>query len=75
MISVLIEGGGKTVAAFFEQKFVDEVELHVAPQAFGNGRAWFEGEGVAHLADALQFESLQSEPLGEGIRINSRVKR
>lgn len=75
VISVLIEGGGKTVAAFFEQKFVDEVELHVAPQAFGNGRAWFEGEGVAQLADAWQFESLQSEPLGDGIRINARVKR
>lgn len=74
-ISVLIEGGGKTIASFFEQNLVDEIELHMAPQAFGNGRSWFEGEGVAQLSDAWQFTNMKFETLGDGIRINARVKR
>ncbi len=72
---VLVEGGGKTVAQFFEQNLVDEIELHIAPQVFGNGVSWINGEGIANLADATKCENLICEKLGDCIKLNARVKR
>jgi diaminohydroxyphosphoribosylaminopyrimidine deaminase/5-amino-6-(5-phosphoribosylamino)uracil reductase len=57
VLSVLVEGGGETHAAFLEADLCDRLILHVAPLAIGGKRApsWLGGEGVARLGAAPRF--------------------
>jgi diaminohydroxyphosphoribosylaminopyrimidine deaminase/5-amino-6-(5-phosphoribosylamino)uracil reductase len=73
MIGVLVEGGGKTIGEFFSQGLVDEIELHVAPKAFGGGTSWL--EFPRSLEQAWQFTDVQTAPLGDGFMVRAKVKR
>ncbi|MDQ2987067.1 MAG: bifunctional diaminohydroxyphosphoribosylaminopyrimidine deaminase/5-amino-6-(5-phosphoribosylamino)uracil reductase RibD [Armatimonadota bacterium] len=73
MIGVLVEGGGRTIGEFFKQGLVDEIELHVAPKALGGGTNWLQAPRA--LSEAWQFEDVAIQPLGDGFRINAKVKR
>ena len=73
MIGVLVEGGGKTIGEFFSQGLVDEIELHVAPKAFGGGTSWL--EFPRPLEQAWQFTDVQTAPLGDGFMVRAKVKR
>jgi diaminohydroxyphosphoribosylaminopyrimidine deaminase/5-amino-6-(5-phosphoribosylamino)uracil reductase len=57
VLSVLVEGGGETHAAFLAAGLCDRLILHVAPLAIGGHGApsWLGGEGVARLAAAPRF--------------------
>ncbi len=74
VIGVLVEGGGRTIEAFFRQGLVDELELHVAPKIFGSGLSWIEGQGVYRVSDAWRVEDAECSRLGEGFRLRGRVK-
>ena len=74
IIGILIEGGGRTIEAFFRQGLVDELELHVAPKIFGSGLSWVEGQGVYRVSDAWQVENAECSRLGSGFRLRGRVK-
>jgi diaminohydroxyphosphoribosylaminopyrimidine deaminase / 5-amino-6-(5-phosphoribosylamino)uracil reductase len=56
-LSVLIEGGAQTHAAFMEAGLVDRLLVATAPIAIGGATApsWLGGEGVARLAKAPRF--------------------
>ncbi len=55
---LLCEGGGELNAALFTAGLVDELHLTVCPKVFGGRDAptIADGEGVARLADAAQFQ-------------------
>jgi diaminohydroxyphosphoribosylaminopyrimidine deaminase/5-amino-6-(5-phosphoribosylamino)uracil reductase len=57
VLSLLVEGGAETHAAFMEAGLVDRLYVVMAPLAIG-GRAapsWLGGEGPAKLARAARF--------------------
>jgi diaminohydroxyphosphoribosylaminopyrimidine deaminase/5-amino-6-(5-phosphoribosylamino)uracil reductase len=57
VLSLLVEGGAETHAAFMEVGLVDRLFVVMAPMAIG-GRAapsWLGGEGPAKLARAIRF--------------------
>ena len=57
ILSVLVEGGGDTHAAFLADGLCDRLLLYLAPRAVGGARApsWLGGEGVAKLDKAYGF--------------------
>jgi diaminohydroxyphosphoribosylaminopyrimidine deaminase/5-amino-6-(5-phosphoribosylamino)uracil reductase len=57
MVSVLVEGGAETHAAFLEAGLCDRLLLHVAPLAVGGARApsWLGGAGIERLERAHRF--------------------
>ena len=75
--SVLIEGGGTTLASAFEAGVVDKVLFFVAPKIIGGRDAItaVEGEGAARMCDAIQLERMRTESLGEDILIEAYVKK
>ena len=75
--SVLIEGGGTTLASAFEAGIVDKVLFFIAPKIVGGRDAItaVEGEGVLRMADALLLERMRSRPVGEDILIEAYVKK
>jgi diaminohydroxyphosphoribosylaminopyrimidine deaminase/5-amino-6-(5-phosphoribosylamino)uracil reductase len=75
--SVLIEGGGTTLASAFEAGVVDKVLFFVAPKIIGGRDAItaVEGEGVARMHDAILLERMQAQPVGEDILIEAYVKK
>jgi diaminohydroxyphosphoribosylaminopyrimidine deaminase/5-amino-6-(5-phosphoribosylamino)uracil reductase len=78
LLSVLVEGGGDTHAAFVEAGLCDRLILHVAPIAIGGpAPTWLGGQGVARLADALRLTLVATRRLGDDIelRYERRVPR
>ncbi|HOJ68655.1 MAG TPA: bifunctional diaminohydroxyphosphoribosylaminopyrimidine deaminase/5-amino-6-(5-phosphoribosylamino)uracil reductase RibD [Candidatus Hydrogenedentes bacterium] len=65
--SVLIEGGGQTLASAFEANVVDKVCFFIAPRVIGGRDAVtaVEGEGVATIDDAVRLRDLTFTPVGE----------
>jgi riboflavin-specific deaminase-like protein len=55
---LLCEGGGELNSALFRAGLVDELHLTVCPKVFGGSSAptIAEGEGIRHLADAVQLD-------------------
>lgn len=49
--NVLVEGGAKTLGAFFDENLVDEVHLFVAPKLVGSGTSAVIGRGRELMAE------------------------
>ena len=76
IVSVLIEGGGTTLASAFESGIVDKVMFFVAPKIIGGREAVtaVEGEGAKRIMDAIYLENMTSQTVGEDILIEAYVK-
>ncbi len=74
--SLLIEGGGTTIASAFEAGIVDKVSFFIAPKIVGGHEAVtpVEGRGVATMDEAIQLENMQVTPLGEDLLIEAKVR-
>lgn len=77
IMTLLIEGGGETLAAAFAAGIVDKVLCYVAPKIVGGRDAVTPvgGEGVAMVDDAIQLEDMRAQPLGGDVLIEAYVKR
>lgn len=75
--SVLIEGGGTTLASAFNAGVVDKLMFFIAPKIVGGRDAVtaVEGEGAARMNDALPLENMRATPVGEDILIEAYVKK
>ena len=73
--SLLIEGGGTTLASAFESEIVDKVCFFIAPKIIGGRDAVtaVEGEGVAVMDDAIQLTDLRVDRVGEDILVEGYV--
>ncbi|MEO1269185.1 MAG: RibD family protein, partial [Myxococcota bacterium] len=73
--SVLVEGGGTTLAHIHEAGCVDAWIAHVAPVLVGGASAPtpLDGLGAAQLADALRLSDAQVTRLGHDIEIAAPV--
>lgn len=69
--TVLVEGGGVLLASLFRDGLVSKVEAIVAPLIIGgeHARTPVEGEGFAHIGDALRLSRVSVGRLGEDVHI------
>lgn len=75
--SVLIEGGGTTLASAFGAEIVDKLLFFIAPKIVGGRDAItaVEGEGAARMSDAIALERMRAIPVGEDVLIEAYVKK
>jgi len=73
--SVLIEGGGSTLASAFEAGIVDKVMFFIAPKIIGGRRAIsaVEGVGTERMNDVLTLRDMTATPVGQDILIEAYV--
>jgi len=73
--SVLIEGGGSTLASAFAAGIVDKVMFFVAPKIIGgrNAVSAVEGLGAEKMSDALVLRDLSATAIGQDILIEAYV--
>ena len=69
--SVLVEGGGKLLASFFQQNLVDKVTVFLAPILLGGEIAHtpWDGKGASRIADGLRLRDVVVEHIGYDILI------
>ena len=75
--SVLVEGGGETVAAFFEAKLVDKVSFFIAPILLGGRSAVpaVGGTGVESISNAIRLREIEVVRIGKDILISGYPER
>ena len=73
--SLLIEGGGATLASAFEADIVNKVCFFVAPKIIGGHEAItpVEGVGAEHMDNALHISELKATAIGEDILLSGYV--
>ena len=72
---VLLEGGPRLAAAFFDADLVDEALIYLAPTLLGAGRNALEGGLVGTLADAHRAELRDVTRFGPDIRLRYVLTR
>lgn len=66
--SILIEGGGETIANFFKEKLVDEYTVFIGGMLIGGRCAPTPADGDGWLADnGIKLELKNTEVLGNGV--------
>jgi diaminohydroxyphosphoribosylaminopyrimidine deaminase/5-amino-6-(5-phosphoribosylamino)uracil reductase len=70
---MLLEGGPRLAAAFFDAGLVDEVIAYVAPTVLGAGRAAVDGGAATTLADAHRLELRDVTRIGADVRLRYAV--
>ncbi len=76
MTNVLVEGGSQLFGTLLDLRAIDEVHAFIAPKLVGGAGAPtpFAGQGIANMADALQFETVKIEQLDDDVHIHTRKK-
>lgn len=75
--SVLVEGGGTLNETVIKSGLVNKVYAYIAPKVFGGKTAKtpVEGEGIQHISDALSFDSMEVQMIGNDILLEGKVKK
>lgn len=69
---VLVEGGPTLATAFLAAGAVDELHAYVAPVLLGSGRRAVDGLGVATIAEAHRFRTVEVRRVGDDALVVSR---
>jgi diaminohydroxyphosphoribosylaminopyrimidine deaminase/5-amino-6-(5-phosphoribosylamino)uracil reductase len=74
MMHVLIEGGSRVLGNAFDRQLIDHVAAFIAPKIVGGHAAPSPvgGTGLAAMTDALQFQQVRTERIGEDILVEGR---
>ncbi|MCC6144672.1 MAG: dihydrofolate reductase family protein, partial [Candidatus Hydrogenedentes bacterium] len=77
IMSLVIEGGGTTLASAFEAGIVDKVMFFVAPKIIGGRDAVtpVEGNGCDTMDGAILLEDMSAKPVGDDLLIEAYVKK
>jgi diaminohydroxyphosphoribosylaminopyrimidine deaminase/5-amino-6-(5-phosphoribosylamino)uracil reductase len=70
---VMLEGGPRLAAAFFDLGLVDEVLVYLAPMVLGAGRSAVESPTMTTLTEAVRLELRESTALGPDLRLRYAV--
>jgi diaminohydroxyphosphoribosylaminopyrimidine deaminase/5-amino-6-(5-phosphoribosylamino)uracil reductase len=75
MTNVFVEGGGRTLGAFFDAGEIDEVHAFFAPKLLGSARAISPllGATRASMADAMTLEDVRVESIGDDVYLRGRI--
>jgi diaminohydroxyphosphoribosylaminopyrimidine deaminase/5-amino-6-(5-phosphoribosylamino)uracil reductase len=76
VFTILIEGGGETVADALKANVVDELFQFIAPKIVGGrtSKTPVEGLGITKMADATPLRTLTYTRIGPDLLIRGRVK-
>lgn len=66
---ILVEGGSKTLGAFFEAELVDRLELFVAPKLLGSGLTWLDLPGIGALGSVPTMRLERVRRVGTDLRM------
>ncbi len=71
IVTLLVEGGGVILGAFFDGGLVDKVQAVIAPLIVGaaDAPAAVAGEGADRMADALRLREMTVERLGDDLLV------
>ena len=71
VLTLLVEGGGILLGAFFDKGLIDKVHAVIAPMIIGGASAptAVAGRGATRMADALRLQEVKLERLGEDMLI------
>lgn len=71
--SVLIEGGSKIHAEFFQKRLVDKVHICIAPKIIGGDNAYspVADMGITNINEALLLQDCQYEKIGTDLMITA----
>ena len=74
-LNILLEGGGKLHAAFFESQLTDELVLYQAPILIGGSEAvnLWHGRGVEQVSQALRLDEIQRRKMGDDQMIRGKI--
>ncbi len=72
--SILVEGGGATLGAFFDQGLVDEIQFYTAPILIGGPVPAVGGLGVPDNASALRLKNPRYEQIGNDLKITAQLR-
>jgi diaminohydroxyphosphoribosylaminopyrimidine deaminase/5-amino-6-(5-phosphoribosylamino)uracil reductase len=75
--TVLIEGGGLTLASAFEAGVVDKVMFFIAPKIIGGADAVpaVAGHGVERMSDAIRLRDMKATPVGPDLLVEAYVEQ
>lgn len=75
MTNVMVEGGGRVIGAFWDQRLADAAEIYVAPRLIGGGGAPgpLGGEGAETMADLIGVDSVKCTHCGPDTCYNLRL--
>lgn len=73
--SLLVEGGGETIGAFFDAGLVDEVCFYMAPLICGGPHSAVGGLGAADTESAWKIAEPSYKKIGRDIRMTGLVAR
>src|SRR6266700_122539 len=75
ILSLLVEGGAETHAAFLAVRLVNKVYAYIAPKLIGGSEAPTPvgGVGIEHLNDALRLRDTEVVTLGDDILFSGHV--
>lgn len=75
--SLLVEGGGETVASFLEASLVDRVSFFIAPILLGGKGAVpaVGGSGVERVAEGIRLKDVEVEWIGEDLLYSGYPER
>jgi len=62
--SIYIEGGAYTTSCFFEQRALDQVQIHFSSKILGSGVTAFNFGNVQEIKDSVKFQSARFKPMG-----------
>jgi diaminohydroxyphosphoribosylaminopyrimidine deaminase/5-amino-6-(5-phosphoribosylamino)uracil reductase len=75
MTNVLVEGGGRLLGSFFDQRLIDEVHVFVAPRIIGGTQAQtpVAGLGLAEIPPVPQLDRPEVQLLDDDVYMRGRL--
>lgn len=76
VVNVIVEGGGETIARFFEQDLVDEVFVFIAMKLFGGKDAPtpLGGKGILSVEDAYRLEHVSMKRVAGDLLVRGTLR-
>ena len=71
----LVESGGKFLTSLIKGDVMDEIVIYQAPKLLGAGKKWVEALGINSLLQALTWELLGTERIGDDVKSHYRRVR
>jgi len=71
----LVESGGKFLASLIKGNVIDELVIYQAPKLLGAGKKWVDALGINSLSQALIWELLGTERIGDDVKSHYRRVR
>ena len=71
--SVLVEGGQRTLTAFFENNLVDKVYAFISPQILLSGLNSIQGKPTSSIADSIKLKMVKQKKFSDDVLITGYI--